>query len=246
MGLFNQKETYPELDKLYVSVIIAAAGKGTRMNMDINKQYINIGGLPVLASTLLKFDRCRLVDEIILVVNEQDIIFCKNKIVDEYGIEKVKVITAGGNERQESVQRGLAELHRDTGIVLVHDGARPFVEEDIIIENIAAAFQYGAACTAVPVKDTVKVSDENGFVRETLDRSALWLIQTPQAFRYDIIADAYEKAMSEGYVGTDDAILAERAGYKVRLVMGSYSNIKITTREDLVIGEAIARMDMPY
>ncbi len=235
------KDVHKILDKLYVSVVIVAAGKGTRMNMETNKQFIEIGGLPVLASTILKFENCCYVDEIILVVNDKDIIYCKSNIIDVYDIRKVKVITLGGPNRQDSVYNGLLEVEKSCDIVMIHDGARPFVKEDTIIENIAAACEYGAVCTAVPVKDTIKSSDEEGFVSDTLDRRFLWSVQTPQTFKYDIICKSHKKAKEEGYLGTDDAILAEKAGYKVKLVMGSYDNIKITTQEDLVIGEAIAR-----
>lgn len=240
MGFFLQKDAYKTLGKLSVSVVIVAAGKSTRMNMETNKQFIEVGGLPVLAGTLLRFENCRYVDEIILVVNEKDIIYCKSNIVDLYDIRKVKVIAAGGLKRQDSVYNGLLEVDKSCDVVLVHDGARPFVKENTIIENIAAACEYGAVCTAVPVKDTIKSADESGFVADTPDRRFLWSVQTPQTFKYSIICESYKKAREEALIGTDDAVLAEKAGYKVKLVMGSYDNIKITTQEDLVIGEAIA------
>jgi len=225
---------------LFVSVVIVAAGKGTRMNMDINKQYMDILGKPVLARTLQVFDDCSYIDEVVLVVNEQDILYCKNDIVEYYGFDKVKALVSGGSERQDSVFNGLKEVTSGCDIVLIHDGARPFVREKSIIDSINDAREYGASCVAVPVKDTIKTSDTKGFINETLERSVLWSIQTPQAFRYDLIMNAHKSASSDGFLGTDDSILVERLGFKVKLVMGSYDNIKITTQEDLVTAEAIA------
>lgn len=223
-----------------VSAVIVAAGRGSRMNMDINKQYIDICGIPVLARTLEPFQDCRLVREIILVVNENDILYCREKIIHEFGFTKVKTIVAGGDERQNSVYNGLLEVDENCDIVLVHDGARPFINEDHIKECVQAASEFGAASLAVPVKDTIKRADENGFVAATLDRTNLLAIQTPQAFKLEIILDAHKKAVVRNYRGTDDAVLAEMAGYKLKLVMGSYYNIKITTKEDLVLAAAIA------
>ena len=227
-----------------VCAIIAAAGKGSRMNSEINKQYMEIAGKPVLARTVQIFEGCGLVDEIILVVNSGDIVYCKQDIVDEYGFRKVTAIIAGGETRQQSVYNGLMQLDGNTGIVLIHDGARPFVSEKSIADSIAVAEEYGSACVAVPVKDTIKSAGADKLVKETLDRSELWSIQTPQTFRYELITDAHKKALEAGFSGTDDAMLAERLGYPLRLVYGSYYNIKITTEEDLVLAEAIAGMEM--
>ncbi|MCX8128535.1 MAG: 2-C-methyl-D-erythritol 4-phosphate cytidylyltransferase [Clostridia bacterium] len=222
-----------------VSVVIVAAGKGTRMNMDINKQYVDVCGKPVIARTIQAFEDCDSVNEIILVVNEADIMYCKKSIIDLYGFEKVKSVVAGGSERQNSVYNGLKEAKRESDIILIHDGARPFVREETIMACIEAARGFGAACAAVPVKDTIKKSDKDGFIAETLERNVLWSIQTPQAFKYDIIMEAHKKAEEEGYTGTDDAILAERLGVCTKLVMGRYDNIKITTKEDLAFADAI-------
>jgi len=227
-------------NSLTASAVIVAAGRGRRMNMDVNKMYIDIGGKPVLARTIQAFEDCRLIDEIVLVVNEHDIVYCKQNTVDEYGFTKVKTIAAGGKERQNSVYNGLLAVNNGCGIVLIHDGARPFVSEKSIIDSINAADRFGAACVAVPVKDTIKRADDAGLVYETLDRSTLWSIQTPQAFRYSLIMKAHQKAMEDGFIGTDDATLVERLGIKPKLVMGSYDNIKITTREDLALAEVIA------
>jgi 2-C-methyl-D-erythritol 4-phosphate cytidylyltransferase len=179
----------------------------------------------------------------VVVVNEKDIIYCKQNIVERYGFEKVKVLVSGGGTRQESVARGLGQVGEDCGIILIHDGARPFIDAASIASSIDAAEEFGAACVAVPVKDTVKSADSEDFVNSTPDRSRLWSIQTPQAFKADIIKKAHRIAAEEGFSGTDDAVLAERLGHRLKLVMGSYFNIKITTQEDLVLAEAIAEQE---
>lgn len=224
-----------------VSVVITAAGKGTRMGMRLNKQYIDILGKPVLVRTIAAFESCDKIDEIIVTVNEADIDYCKSSIIGKYGFKKVKAIVAGADTRQRSVYNGLKHVSKNCEIVLIHDGARPFVDAICIEKCISEARLNGAVCAAVPVKDTIKQTDADGFVEKTVDRSNLWSIQTPQAFEYVLIMQAHESAERDGFTGTDDAMLAERLGRKVKLVMGSYYNIKITTREDLAIAEAICR-----
>ncbi len=226
----------------HASAVIAAAGKGTRMRMDVNKQYIEVQGIPVLALTLRKFEECSLIDEIVVVANKDEIDYCKKNIIDRFGFRKIRKVTAGGDSRQRSVYNGLNEVSPDSNIVLIHDGARPFFNNESIISCIDAADSYGAACVAVPVKDTVKLADQDGFVGRTIDRNGLWQIQTPQAFEYGLIIDAHRKAEADSYMGTDDAMLAERAGHRVKIVMGGYYNIKITTTEDLVFAEAICSL----
>ena len=220
------------------SVVIVAAGKGSRMNMDINKQYIELCGKPVIARTLQVYEDCDSIDEIIVVVNINDMFYCKENIISEYYFSKVKILVAGGAQRQNSVYNGLMEV-KGADVVLIHDGARPFVNEDIIIDCIEAAYDYGVSTAAVPVKDTIKCVAEDGYVDKTLDRSKLWAIQTPQAFKYDIILSAHKKAIEDEYTGTDDTVLTERLGHRTKIVMGSYDNIKITTAEDLIFAEAI-------
>jgi 2-C-methyl-D-erythritol 4-phosphate cytidylyltransferase len=227
-------------EKNRVSVIIAAAGSGSRMNMDRSKQYIEINGIPVLSRTIQAFEDCGAVDEIILVVNRDDISYCRQNIVDAYRFKKVKAVVPGGAVRQESVLNGLRQAEGTCDVVLIHDGARPFINSESIVNCIKAADEFGSACTAVRVKDTVKSADEGGMVRQTLDRRELWSVQTPQAFKYDIIMKAHESAQRDGFCGTDDAVLVERLGYSLKIVEGSYYNIKITTREDLVFAKAIA------
>ena len=223
------------------SAIIVAAGRGSRMNMDMNKQYIDIAGKPILARTLQVFNDCSLIDEIILVVNENDIFYCKQNIIDFYEFYKVKIIVAGGDERQKSVFKGLMEVSSRTDIVLIHDGARPFVSEESIINSITSAEEFGGSVVAVPVKDTIKMADSQGIISQTIDRNILWSVQTPQTFKYSLIINAHNKALEDNFSGTDDSILLERLGYKLKLVMGGYDNIKITTKEDLLIAEAIVK-----
>jgi len=223
-----------------VSVVVVAAGSGTRMNMNMNKIYLDICGKPVLARTLQIFEDNDSIEEIILVLNSNDIVYCKQNVIDVYGFNKVTKIVAGGKERQNSVFNGIREVNENCSIVLIHDGARPFIDDEIIYDSIIAAKEYGAAGIAVPVKDTIKIADADGYVKETPDRSMLWAIQTPQSFKYDVIMNAHLKAIEEGYIGTDDAVLVEKMGYKMKLIKGSYSNIKITTREDIKLAESIA------
>ncbi|NLV35804.1 MAG: 2-C-methyl-D-erythritol 4-phosphate cytidylyltransferase [Clostridiaceae bacterium] len=224
-----------------VSVVIAAAGKGLRMGIGKNKQYIELHGKPVLARTIQKFEDSTLVDEIIVVANEEELELCREEVVKKYEYRKVKAITAGGRTRQQSVHKGLCQVSPGYNIVLIHDGARPFIDLKSIERCIEAVQEHGAAAVAVPAKDSIKRADPDGFVEETVERNGLWSIQTPQGFRYELIMDAHRRAEQEGFDGTDDAVLAERAGHKVMLVMGSYNNIKITTKEDLMMADFICR-----
>lgn len=221
------------------SAIVVAAGSGSRMNAGINKQYMLLGGKPVLAYTLEAFERSELISEIIVVINNEEHKQFEDCILIPYKFSKIKSVTYGGSTRQESVYNGLIKVTEEIEIVAVHDGARPFVTPDIISNSITAAERSGAACTGVPVKDTIKKADQNRIVEETPDREFLWAIQTPQTFKKEILINAHEKAKADGFSGTDDSVLVERLGYKVQMVMGSYSNIKITTPEDLAFAEAL-------
>ncbi|MGE5614281.1 MAG: 2-C-methyl-D-erythritol 4-phosphate cytidylyltransferase [Bacillota bacterium] len=228
--------------KILASVVIAAAGKGSRMGMKENKQYIEVSGKPVLARTIQKFEDCCRINDIKVVVNETDVEFCKENIIRRFGFRKVSEVVPGGPLRQQSVYNGLKRLPADCGIVLIHDGARPFIDTQDIINCIDAVEEYGAAVVAVPAKDTIKRSDTEGFVAETLDRSSLWYVQTPQGFKYGLIIEAHRKACEDGFTGTDDSVLVERLGHKVRVVRGSCLNIKITTKEDLLFAGLIGAM----
>lgn len=227
-----------------VSAIIVSGGKGRRMRSHINKQYIKLAGKEIISRTLEAFQACSVIDEIVLVLPENEIEYFKGEILKKLGISKLSSIVSGGQERQDSVYNGLKACSTGTDIVLIHDGARPFVTEDIILRVVQGAAQYGASTAAVRVKDTIKYEDGHGTAEASLDRSRLWAIQTPQGFKHSIILGAHEYARENNINATDDTTLAELKGYKARLVEGSYYNIKITTPEDVVLGEAIAeKMD---
>ncbi len=221
-----------------VIVLLPAAGTGSRMRAAVNKQYLLLADRPVLAHTLAIFDAHSAVDSIHLVSPEAEIDFCRREVVERYGFAKVRGIVAGGAERQDSVRNGLlACAARADDIVLIHDGARPFFPPGLLSEVVATAARVGACMVGVPVKDTIKeVAD--GLVVATPDRRRLWQAQTPQAFRFELILEAHERAAREGFRGTDDAALVERLGRPVAMLEGSYRNIKITTPEDLLLARA--------
>lgn len=225
--------------ELYCSAIIVAAGKGKRMKSDISKQFINIKNKPVLAYTLECFDKCTQIKDIILVVAEEYIDYCSNEIIYKYNFNKNIIITAGGKERQNSVYNGLKKVSSDTDIVLIHDGVRPFIEMSYIQKVICSAYENKGCVLGVPVKDTIKICSQEGFIETTPRREKLWAIQTPQAFDYNILMEAYKKSIEDNFIGTDDAMLVERLGYKIKIEQGSYKNIKITTPEDLITAEII-------
>ena len=222
------------------SVVIVSAGRGNRMKCDINKQFLKIGGKEVIAHTIEKFYNNKNIGEIIIVVREDEKEFLQENIINKYGYKNIK-IAFGGKERQDSVYNGLKEVDKNCGIVLIHDGARPFVTNEIIEKSIKCAQKYNCAIVGIPVKDTIKIVNENNDVCNTPDRNTLWSIQTPQVFEYSLIMKAHEKAKDDKYYGTDDSMLMEYLGYNVKVVEGSYDNIKITTPEDLKVAEEILR-----
>lgn len=228
------------MEKPRTSVIIPAAGMGRRMNASVNKQYLKINEKPILAYTLDVFENCPLVDEIILVINPEEQQLCREQVIEAYSYTKIKV-TAGGNTRQESVYAGLKAVNPLTKIVLIHDGARPLIRESVIRRSIEETIKHRATVVGVPAKNTIKVMNEAGFVEATPDRNYLVEIQTPQTFAYDLITEAHQKALASGVVGTDDAFLVEWMQIPVKIVVGDYTNIKITTPEDLTIAAAIIR-----
>jgi len=221
--------------------IIPAGGSGKRMQGTLSKQYLLLNGIPVLVHTLRIFQKSPKIDEIFLIVPENDIEYARQHIVEKYGITKVSRILEGGRERQDSVRNGINALGRDDDIVVIHDGVRPFVTEEIVQAAFLEASRGKAVTVGVPVKDTVKSVDGQGWVTETPDRKSLWLIQTPQAFTRDVIKKAYEDAYRENYYGTDDASLVERTGVNVKVIHGSYDNIKITTKDDIVLAEILMK-----
>lgn len=220
-----------------VIALIPAAGAGKRMGGDRNKQYIEIGGRPILVHTLEVFDRCSAVSEICLIVPDEDCEYACEIVDGLRSMKPVKVVS-GGKERQDSVRNGLNSIYH-CDIVMVHDGVRPLVTEDILDRAVEETVKWGATVVAVPAKDTIKSVDEDRNVIETLERKKLWQIQTPQTFRFDLLKEAFEKAYRDGFYGTDDASLVERMGHKVHIVEGSYRNIKITTPEDMIIAKAM-------
>lgn len=218
--------------------IIPAAGSGKRMQGSLSKQYLPLNGIPVLARTLMVFQYSPVVHDVFLVVPSDDIEFATRTIIEKYRISKVSQVLPGGNERQDSVKKGLDAVGDNYDIVLIHDGVRPFITEDLIRVSVTEARKREAVTTGVPVKDTVKMVDRDGWIMETPDRSRLWLTQTPQAFKREVIKKAYRSAYDDHFYGTDDAVLVERIGVRVKMLPGSHENIKITTREDFLFAES--------
>lgn len=235
-----------EMDQSKSVAIVLAAGRGKRMNADVQKQYLMLGDRPVLYHSLKVFEDS-FVKEVILVVGEDDIEYCRSEIVEKYKLHKVKQIVAGGRERYHSVMNGLKAIDGECSYVFIHDGARPFVTQDILHRAYETVNTYGTAVVAMPSKDTVKIADDEQCAKETPDRRTVWMMQTPQVFSYHLIKDAYEKLADAeekfaqlGIVVTDDAMVVEMfSNTKVKFVEGAYGNIKITTPEDLVIANAL-------
>ena len=224
--------------------VIVSAGKGLRFMEGKKKQFHSLGGKPILAHTLDKFETCPLIRSILLVVGQEDMDYCLKEIIEQYKFQKISQIVPGGKQRQESVKNGIDALPKDADVVAIHDGVRPFVTKAMIEDTIHSAERVGAVVLAMPVKDTIKVSNPDGTVLKTLDRESLWQIQTPQTFRVSVIKEAYYRAAEDGFVGTDDASLVERLGVKVHILPGSYTNIKITTPEDLFLANLFLKTDI--
>lgn len=229
------------MQKVKCTAIVLAAGRGKRMGTEVQKQYLEICGKPVLYYSLEVFEKSCIIDEIVLVVGENQEPYCRQEIVDKYGFAKVKAIVQGGAERYHSVWNGLQEV--EEGYVFIHDGARPFVTEDILQHAYEDVCAHKACVVGMPVKDTIKISDENGFVVETPKRSSLWMIQTPQVFELSLVKGAYQKLIEQNVANvTDDAMVVEQmTGHEIKLVMGAYENIKITTPEDLKIANVFLK-----
>lgn len=222
-----------------ITAIVLAGGSGTRMGGTCKKQYMLLDGKPILYYSLKTFQESR-VDEIILVTNEEE--YCRQEIIEKYHLNKVKKITAGGAERYHSVFCGL-QAAEYCDYVLIHDGARPFVTEDMIERSIHAVKKYQACAVGMPVKDTIKIADSKNYAAETPDRKSVWMIQTPQTFSYSLILEAYRQILKEQPEGiTDDAMVIEhQKTAKVKLIPGSYENIKITTPEDMEIAKSFRK-----
>ena len=224
------------------TAIVLAAGQGKRMHSKIQKQFLKIQGYPVLYYSLRCFKESPLIQDIILVTGEDALSYCKEEIVKKYGFTKVSNVIAGGKERYDSVYAGLCAC-KDCRYVLIHDGARPFITEEIIERGLEKVKETGACVVGMPSKDTIKLSDAEGYVKETPDRKCVWTIQTPQIFSYALIREAHDSIRKKDMSKiTDDAMVIEHeTGVKVALAEGSYQNIKITTPEDLYIAEAFLR-----
>ncbi|MDD4171285.1 MAG: 2-C-methyl-D-erythritol 4-phosphate cytidylyltransferase [Syntrophomonas sp.] len=220
-------------------VVIAAAGKGSRMKSNTNKQYMLLNGRPVLSYSLEFFEKLDIVEEIVVVCGHDEVDLCNREIIRRFKYNKVSAVVPGGKERQDSVWAGLKQLGTDTDWVAVHDGARPLLSEEVFFRLLKEAQYWGAAIPGITSKDTVKLVDRDGFVRQTLDRGSVHAIQTPQVFNYPELLTAYREAYTEGFLGTDDASLFERYIGRVKVVAGDYNNIKITTPEDMIAAEAL-------
>lgn len=226
--------------------VILAAGSGSRMNADVKKQYMQVGQKPLIYYSLKAFEES-IIDDIVLVVSRGDVEYTKKEIVEKYGFDKVVAVVEGGLARYHSVRLGLQAAAPDCDYAFIHDGARPFVNRDIIMRALSAVKEHKAAVVGMPAKDTIKIADDKGFAVETPDRNKTWTIQTPQVFAYKMILDLYQRLdreegelMAKGINITDDAMVVEYfSDTKVKLVEGSYDNIKITTPEDIAVAEAI-------
>ncbi|ACA42090.1 2-C-methyl-D-erythritol 4-phosphate cytidylyltransferase [Lysinibacillus sphaericus] len=219
-------------------VVLPAAGSGKRMGAGQNKLFLKLLKKPILIHTLEVFQQDPFCTGIWLAVKPEERIYIQ-ELLDEYRITKVKGLPNGGAERQHSVHSCMKEMEQ-VDIVLVHDAARPFITHAIIANLVQSAHDFGAAIAGVRAKDTMK-KVRNGVIEETVDRDSLWMIQTPQAFRFDLIVEAEDVAEKVGFLGTDEAMLVERLGHTVHIVESSYENVKMTTQEDLLFGEAILR-----
>ena len=215
-----------------VAAIVAAAGKGERLKSKVRKPFVALGKEPILLHALRVLDNSNLIGEIIVVAHQADLPKAR-LLIKKAKLKKFKEIVAGGKRRMDSVKNGLAAISEDADYVIIHDGCRPFIDNKMISSVLDAAGVFGAAIAGVPVKPTIKEVEKGNFVAATLKRETLVDVQTPQAFRKDILLRAYDRAFVEGAIATDDAALVERLGIKVKVVDGSYRNIKITTPEDL-------------
>jgi len=239
------------------TAVVLAAGAGKRMQSNVAKQYLLLNEKPVLWYALNTFEQSEVIDEIILVVGKDEIPYAREHIVDYYGFKKVSAVIEGGSERYFSVWEALQVIESSKAVsaedeisyVFIHDGARPFVTEKILVDTYNAVSEYGACVTGMPVKDTIKIADENEFAVQTPNRKSVWLVQTPQVFERDLICKAYGQLIEklpeldrQGVTITDDAMVVETIMNRpVRLVQGSYENIKITTPEDMDIAEVLLK-----
>jgi 2-C-methyl-D-erythritol 4-phosphate cytidylyltransferase len=227
-----------------ISAVIVAGGRGLRMRNDMRKQYLSLGGKPILVHTLLAFDQCDMIDQIFLVLPPDDIAFCRRNLLSCRSFQKRISFVAGGSKRQQSVYNGLLAMGNAVGnqpdhSVLIHDAVRPFLTCKLIRACMEGAKKYGACIPAIAAFDTLKQIDSQGIIRETIPRKDIFLAQTPQAFHYQLIRQAHEYAVENNMAATDDASLVEAIGGNVTIIEGDRLNIKITTPDDLLLAEAI-------
>lgn len=222
--------------------IVPAAGRGERLTKDTPKPFIILNNHPVIYYSLKVLFESELIDYILVVVAKDNIAYCQREIIEKYNFNKVHNVVEGGEQRQDSVYNGLREVLPDTDLILIHDGARPFVTHRLIEESIREAQHTGAAIVGVPPTDTIKSINGGEWIEETWDRDSLIMIQTPQVFKFDLIQNAYQRAYQDNFLATDDALLIRRLGGKVKLVKGDYENIKITFPHDLLVAEAILKV----
>jgi 2-C-methyl-D-erythritol 4-phosphate cytidylyltransferase len=222
-----------------VAAIIVAAGEGARMGTAEKKQYMMLGNRPVLAHSLSAFEQCDAIEKIFLVIANEDRQLCQKEVIDLLGPRKPVHLVSGGTERQESVYKGLLATDGQFDLVVIHDGVRPLVRSEHILESVRIAEKYGGCILAIQVTDSIKTVDEENRVVVTMKRDIIRMAQTPQTFAYNLILGAHVAARKENYVGTDDAELLEKCGKVVKVIPGDPHNIKITTPEDLKIAEAL-------
>lgn len=222
----------------FVSCIVAAGGSGTRMGKNCDKLFMELNGIPVIARTLLALENSEVIQEIIVSARE-DVIFAIRDIAAEFSISKLKAVVKGGATRADSVKAAIAELSEHCDFVAVHDGARPLVAKQCIEDAVSAGIEFGAAACGVKPKSTLKRQDSDGFIAETVDRSIIYEIQTPQVFEKELFIKAYQAEDAVLHAATDDCALVERLGAKIKITEGSYRNIKITTPEDIAIAEGL-------
>lgn len=232
-----------KMEKEYCTAVVLAAGQGRRMGTKVQKQYLELKGKPVLYYALNAFEQSEIIDEVILVVGNAQEDYCREEIVEKYGFQKVQKIVEGGAERYHSVYCGLCAAEKKEGYVFIHDGARPFVDEEMLCRAYEAVKREGACVVGMPVKDTIKIVDAELYAKETPPRKDVWIVQTPQVFSYPLVFASYKKLLDEKrdqkLQVTDDAMVVELlSGHSVKMVEGSYRNIKITTPEDLRSAEA--------
>lgn len=223
-----------------VTAVFPAAGQGRRMNVGMNKVFLELAGKPILVHTLLRFSASAEIDNLVVVVAEEDVSSIRRLLSHVPGLKPFQVV-AGSTERQYSIANGLAVVPEESDIVLVHDAARPLTSVDTIDGVVQGARDVGGAVAAVPAKSTIKLVDDDGLVVKTPPRDKVWEVQTPQGFRKDILLAAYQKAKDDGFLGTDDSSLVERLAVPVKVVSSDYKNIKVTTLEDLLIAEVFLK-----